>query len=96
MEALAKFPFKATADDELSFAKGSIVKVGIYTIVNTRIQWAKCRAFGYIKFSELKLITEIFDSQVLNMDNDQNWYKAEQNGHDGFIPKNYIEMKPHE
>lgn len=27
MEAIAKFPFRATADDELSFEKGSIVKV---------------------------------------------------------------------
>uniref|UniRef100_A0A8C4ND59 SH3 domain-containing protein n=1 Tax=Eptatretus burgeri TaxID=7764 RepID=A0A8C4ND59_EPTBU len=33
--------------------------------------------------------------QVLNEDCDQNWYKAELNGKDGFIPKNYIEMKPH-
>lgn len=27
MEAIAKFDFKATADDELSFGKGNIVKV---------------------------------------------------------------------
>ncbi|KAG8509623.1 Growth factor receptor-bound protein 2 [Galemys pyrenaicus] len=33
--------------------------------------------------------------QVLNEECDQNWYKAELNGKDGFIPKNYIEMKPH-
>uniref|UniRef100_A0A8B9Y159 Growth factor receptor bound protein 2 n=1 Tax=Bos mutus grunniens TaxID=30521 RepID=A0A8B9Y159_BOSMU len=32
---------------------------------------------------------------VLNEECDQNWYKAELNGKDGFIPKNYIEMKPH-
>lgn len=29
MEAIAKFQFKATADDELSFDKGSIVKVSL-------------------------------------------------------------------
>jgi hypothetical protein len=29
MEAVAKFQFKATADDELSFEKGSIVKVSV-------------------------------------------------------------------
>lgn len=29
MEAVAKFDFKATADDELSFGKGNIVKVSI-------------------------------------------------------------------
>ncbi|KAJ8357591.1 hypothetical protein SKAU_G00203850 [Synaphobranchus kaupii] len=32
---------------------------------------------------------------VLNEECDQNWYKAELNGKDGFIPKNYIEMKSH-
>ena len=30
------------------------------------------------------------------MDTDQHWYKAEQNGNVGYIPANYIEMKPHE
>lgn len=59
MEALTKFAFRATADDELSFDKGSIVK-------------------------------------VLNMDNDQNWFKAEQNGKVGYIPANYIQLKPHD
>uniref|UniRef100_G1LRX7 Growth factor receptor bound protein 2 n=1 Tax=Ailuropoda melanoleuca TaxID=9646 RepID=G1LRX7_AILME len=58
MEAIAKYDFKATADDELSFKRGDILK-------------------------------------VLNEECDQNWYKAELNGKDGFIPKNYIEMKPH-
>ncbi|KAI8501246.1 PREDICTED: growth factor receptor-bound protein 2-like isoform X3 [Branchiostoma belcheri] len=59
MEAIAKYDFKATAEDELSFAKGSILK-------------------------------------ILNLEYDQNWYKAEQNGKEGFVPKNYIQMKPHE
>uniref|UniRef100_A0A8B9JMI4 Growth factor receptor-bound protein 2b n=1 Tax=Astyanax mexicanus TaxID=7994 RepID=A0A8B9JMI4_ASTMX len=58
MEAIAKYDFKATADDELSFKRGEVLK-------------------------------------VLNEECDQNWYKAELNGKDGFIPKNYIEMKAH-
>uniref|UniRef100_A0A8C7RGB3 Growth factor receptor-bound protein 2b n=1 Tax=Oncorhynchus mykiss TaxID=8022 RepID=A0A8C7RGB3_ONCMY len=58
MEAVAKYDFKATADDELSFKRGEVLK-------------------------------------VLNEECDQNWYKAELNGKDGFIPKNYIEMKAH-
>ncbi|XP_051986994.1 growth factor receptor-bound protein 2-like isoform X1 [Xyrauchen texanus] len=58
MEAIAKYDFKATADDELSFKRGEFLK-------------------------------------VLNDECDQNWYKAELNGKEGFIPKNYIEMKPH-
>ncbi|CAN0210315.1 unnamed protein product [Lampetra planeri] len=58
MEAQAKYDFTATADDELSFKRGDVLK-------------------------------------VINEDCDQNWYKAELNGKDGFIPKNYIEMKPH-
>ncbi|KAI5937059.1 Growth factor receptor-bound protein 2 [Manis javanica] len=58
IQAITKYDFKATADDELSFKRGDILK-------------------------------------VLNKECDQNWYKAELNGKDGFIPKNYIEMKPH-
>ncbi|XP_027141086.1 growth factor receptor-bound protein 2b isoform X2 [Larimichthys crocea] len=58
MEAIAKYDFKATAEDELSFKRGDVLK-------------------------------------VLNEECDQNWYKAELNGKDGFIPKNYIEMKAH-
>lgn len=36
-----------------------------------------------------------FSFKVLNEEYDQNWYKAELRGKDGFIPKNYIEMKAH-
>lgn len=47
--------------------------------------------------SEKEMIDFFFliSFQVLNEECDQNWYKAELNGKDGFIPKNYIEMKPH-
>lgn len=37
----------------------------------------------------------LFLFKVLNEEYDQNWYKAELKGKDGFIPKNYIEMKAH-
>ncbi|ETE72454.1 GRB2-related adapter protein-like protein, partial [Ophiophagus hannah] len=33
--------------------------------------------------------------KILNMEEDQNWYKAELCGLEGFVPKNYIKMKPH-
>ncbi|PKK20741.1 GRB2-related adaptor protein, transcript variant X3 [Columba livia] len=33
--------------------------------------------------------------KILNMEDDQNWYKAELYGREGFIPKNYIKVKPH-
>nr|XP_042709011.1 GRB2-related adapter protein isoform X3 [Chrysemys picta bellii] len=33
--------------------------------------------------------------KILNMEDDQNWYKAELYGSEGFIPKNYIKVKPH-
>ncbi|XP_063125579.1 GRB2-related adapter protein isoform X1 [Rattus norvegicus] len=33
--------------------------------------------------------------KILNMDDDQNWYKAELRGAEGFVPKNYIRVKPH-
>jgi len=28
------------------------------------------------------------------MEEDRNWFKAESNGREGFIPANYITMKP--
>ena len=59
MEAVALHDFHATAEDELSFKKGSVLK-------------------------------------VLNTEKDKHWYKAEQDGKDGLIPNNYIQMKPHE
>uniref|UniRef100_A0AAA9SRE1 GRB2 related adaptor protein n=1 Tax=Bos taurus TaxID=9913 RepID=A0AAA9SRE1_BOVIN len=33
--------------------------------------------------------------KILNMEDDQNWYKAELRGAEGFVPKNYIRLKPH-
>ncbi|KAM9305441.1 GRB2-related adapter protein [Gastrophryne carolinensis] len=33
--------------------------------------------------------------KILNMEDDQNWYKAELRGKEGYIPKNYIKVKPH-
>ena len=34
--------------------------------------------------------------QILNMEDDMNWYRAELDGKEGLIPSNYIEMKNHE
>ncbi|XP_064414943.1 GRB2-related adapter protein-like isoform X5 [Latimeria chalumnae] len=33
--------------------------------------------------------------KILNMEDDQNWYKAELRGVEGYIPMNYIKVKPH-
>ncbi|XP_029995944.1 GRB2-related adapter protein 2a [Sphaeramia orbicularis] len=54
MEATGKYDFTATADDELSFKKGDILK-------------------------------------ILNPQDE--WFKAEMNGQEGFVPQNYIEMQ---
>lgn len=32
--------------------------------------------------------------KILSKDQDKNWYKAEENGKEGYIPKNYVELKP--
>ncbi|KAM9482132.1 GRB2-related adapter protein 2b isoform 1-T2 [Clarias gariepinus] len=53
MEATGKFDFTATADDELSFRKGDLIK-----ILGTK----------------------------------DNWYRAERNGLQGFVPRNYITL----
>ncbi|XP_041073683.1 GRB2-related adapter protein-like [Polyodon spathula] len=33
--------------------------------------------------------------KITNMEDDQNWFMAELRGLNGFIPKNYIKVKPH-
>ena len=33
---------------------------------------------------------------VINAEEDKNWFNAQQDGKDGMIPKNYVEVKPHE
>ncbi|XP_032392965.1 GRB2-related adapter protein 2a [Etheostoma spectabile] len=53
MEARGKYDFTATADDELSFRKGDVLKI---------------------------------------LSPQDEWYKAEMNGEEGFVPQNYIEM----
>lgn len=42
----------------------------------------------------LKII--LYYVQVLEMDADKNWYKAEQDDREGWIPRTYIDMKPYE
>ncbi|XP_030264877.1 GRB2-related adapter protein 2a [Sparus aurata] len=54
MEARGKYDFNATAEDELSFRKGDILKI---------------------------------------LSPQDEWYKAEMNGHEGFVPQNYIDMQ---
>uniref|UniRef100_H2Z374 Growth factor receptor-bound protein 2 n=1 Tax=Ciona savignyi TaxID=51511 RepID=H2Z374_CIOSA len=55
-DAIALYDFTASAPDELSFKKGSILTI----------------TMPYL-----------------------HWYKAEQDGKDGLIPKNYFQLKPH-
>ncbi|KAG8006505.1 GRB2-related adaptor protein 2 [Nibea albiflora] len=54
MEARGKYDFNATADDELSFRKGDILKI---------------------------------------LSPQDEWYKAEMNGQEGFVPQNYIDIQ---
>ena len=75
MEAVAVHDFHASSPDELSFSRGSVVKV---------------RRCSYLT----AMLTH--SRQVINKQDDPNWYKAEQDGRSGFIPANYIELRPHE
>lgn len=42
------------------------------------------------------LLIIVISLQILNMEDDMNWYRAELDGKEGLIPSNYIEMKNHE
>ncbi|XP_064179806.1 GRB2-related adaptor protein 2-like isoform X2 [Anguilla rostrata] len=54
MEATGKFDFTATAEDELSFRKGDVIKI---------------------------------------LGTNDDWFKAELHGHEGFVPRNYINVR---
>ncbi|TRY87833.1 hypothetical protein DNTS_015731 [Danionella cerebrum] len=54
MEARGKYDFNGTAEDELSFRKGDILKI---------------------------------------LGSQDEWFKAELHGHDGYIPKNYVDRQ---
>uniref|UniRef100_A0A8C2Z258 Osteoclast-stimulating factor 1 n=1 Tax=Cyclopterus lumpus TaxID=8103 RepID=A0A8C2Z258_CYCLU len=58
MEAHATLDFTASTDKELSFKRGSVIK-------------------------------------ILNENHGNDWCTAEQEGREGLIPKNYIQIKPH-
>lgn len=55
--------------------------------------------FGYVVLNltiiDLTAIT-IALFQVINIEEDVNWFRAEFEGKEGLIPSNYIEMKNHE
>lgn len=42
-----------------------------------------------------RFFLEILLLQILNMEDDMNWYRAELEGKEGLIPSNYIQMKSH-
>ncbi len=46
-------------------------------------------------FQNTCFLINTFFKQVLNMEEDMNWYKAEFKGQEGYVPKTYIEMVPH-
>lgn len=78
MEARGKYDFNATADDELSFRKGDTLKVSS--------DWLTSSSVG-------TLLTPCFLSVWQILSPQDEWYKAEMNGQEGFVPQNYIEMQ---
>lgn len=87
MEAIAKHDFSATADDELSFKKNQVLKVSFtYNKHNSEV-------FGEVCWQILSRMCGKL--QILNMEDDMNWYRAELDGKEGLIPSNYIQMKNH-
>ncbi|KAI4901876.1 hypothetical protein NFI96_022592 [Prochilodus magdalenae] len=74
-------------DEDVLVGVVSGIKAGI-VLTPAAVVFSDGNVSPPLNFSDLVL-------QVLNEECDQNWYKAELNGKEGFIPKNYIEMKPH-
>lgn len=86
MEAVAKFAFTASQVDELSFEKGSVLNVSYWRFAS---DVPRLLAFC------VTLLLNAIHFQVLDKDEDKNWYKAEQDDREGWIPNTYINMRPH-
>lgn len=86
MEAKGKYEFNATASDELSFRKGDILKVRVW------IKWMDLLSpTVLLPWFDMFSLFFSFSGQILSQQDD--WYKAEMNGQEGFVPQNYIEMQ---
>lgn len=90
MEAVAKFIFTASQGDELSFDKGSVLNVSQRRFCKP----LKGRSYFPLIWGS-GFETERIHFQVLDKDEDKNWYKAEQGDREGWIPNTYISMRPH-
>ena len=83
MEARGKYDFSATADDELSFRKGDILKV--IALLHREIIHFNHTTVWHLFFSCL------VSGQIISLEDD--WCKSEMNGQEGYVPKNYIDMQ---
>ncbi len=79
MQAYGRYDFNATANDELSFQKGAVLKV----------------LSDYSIYCLCTIVRIFFIEQILNTEEDMNWYKAELKGKEGYVPKTYVEIVPH-
>lgn len=86
MEAVALFSFTASEADEISFQKGDIIKVGN----KTRLCLYDCSVSSHGVMEACGFIL-----QVIEMEEDSSWLTAEIEGKRGFIPENYISLRPH-
>ena len=141
MEAKCLHDFNATADDELSFCRGTVIKVS--TIVKkfqflvatedgggvwerNKLGWTLINSISnllheFCEYTNLSLtvipscsrltllLTHFAPAtrcscklsvppcliQVIDKAEDENWFRAELNGREGYVPSNYIEMLPH-
>ncbi|KAH0503961.1 GRB2-related adapter protein [Microtus ochrogaster] len=91
MESVALYSFQATESDELAFNKGDTLK-GLIQGSDLRKAWEQLQTAGPQQVAKRPCCSCL---QILNMEDDQNWYKAELRGAEGFVPKNYIRVKPH-
>lgn len=97
MEAEAKYRFAASQEDELSFEKATIVNVRtvLESFSSNEFYFARSSSIDRDCRSSCKTQLHSFYFQVLDMDSDKNWYKAEQGNREGWIPNTYITMRAH-
>ncbi|KAG8014571.1 Growth factor receptor-bound protein 2 [Nibea albiflora] len=89
MEATAKYDFRATVEEELSFRKGQHLKVEYHVNHVLYNQIVKGNMTGHL-YTYNNRTFRLFVQQILQTTG--NWYKAELSGDVGFVPQNFIDM----
>ncbi|KAK7804127.1 hypothetical protein U0070_020729 [Myodes glareolus] len=93
MEAIAKFDFMASGEDELSFHTGDILKVGDAGTQGTEKGLRLIPLCPAVPLCPLITIVLCPPPPPQILSNQEEWLKAELGSQEGYVPKNFIDIQ---